>query len=430
MTSLREHSAVTISQEKDQTCQNNRPVITFAQLEVEFRRRGVELGFEISAPKALPPELCFDDLYLEQKSMLMKRHDELRLQQFEPLLRLKQSTLQELTTRWQAARSRADQLREREVSENSAGYLIRAGYVMLTALVWILKLMLEQLMPSTSDGSAWQTALQKWMEENLLKPCSHVSLGAIILIAVILEVLPRLWTSLRSQSTYTVILRIGRWQGAVSILLLGSGIGYKIGESKAILEFLSPLLLGAGFALAAASLMLVLFSSGEFAFGKSLPPAATSETKRQSARGVSVIVPPALRRLRLIPKERLNKLLLFAATAGLLVLLVLMSAAFLDSRREIVLASLALYLALGLLCFAIGKTQEGVFRAELATKQETDAAAEELRSLREELKRKADEHAAAIKTLELEFRRLRIAFLDGFDYARRSLNTSHHPHAA
>lgn len=427
MTSLREHSAVTISQEKDQARQNSRPAIAFAQLETEFRRRGVELGFEISAPKALPPELCFDDLYLEQKSMLKKRHDELRLQQLEPLLRLKQSTLQELTARWQASRSRADQLREREVSENSAGYLIRAGYVMLTALVWILKLMLEQLMPSTSDGSAWQTALQKWMEENLLKPCSHVSLGAIILIAVILEVLPRLWTSLRSQSTYTVILRIGRWQGAVSILLLGSGIGYKIGESKAILEFLSPLLLGAGFALAAASLMLVLFSSGEFAFGKSLPPAATSETKRQSASGLSVIVPPALRRLRLIPKERLNKLLLFAATAGLLVL---MSAAFLGSHRKIVLASLALYLALGLLCFAIGKTQEGVFRAELATKQETDAAAEELRSLREELKRKADEHAAAIKTLELEFRRLRIAFLDGFDYARRSLNTLRHSHAA
>lgn len=428
MTSLREHSAVTISQEKDQTCQNNRPVITFAQLEVEFRRRGVELGFEISAPKALPPELCFDDIHVEQKSMLMKRHDELRLQQFEPLLRLKQSTLQELTARWQAARSRADQLRERGVSENSAGYLIRAGYIMLTALVWILKLMLEQVMPSTSDGSAWQAALQKLMEEFLKDWRSYVLPGAIILIAVILEVLPRLWTSLRSQSTYTVILRIGRWQGAVSILLLGSGIiGYKIRESIAILEFLSPLLLGAGFALAAASLMLVLFSSGEFAFGKSLPPAATSETKRQSARGVSVIVPPALRRLRLIPKERLNKLLLFAATAGLLVL---MSAAFLGRHREIVLASLALYLALGLLCFAIGKTQEGVFRAELATKQETDAAAEELRSLREELKRKADEHAAAIKTLELEFRRLRIAFLDGFDYARRSLNTLRHSHAA
>lgn len=427
MTSLREHSAATISQEKDQARQNSRPAIAFAQLETEFRRRGVELGFEISAPKALPPELCFDDIHVEQKSMLMKRHDELRLQQFEPLLRLKQSTLQELTARWQAARSRADQLREREVSENSAGYLIRAGYVMLTALVWILKLMLEQVMPSTSDSSTLQTVLQDLMNEYLKEWHSYVLLGAIILIAVILEVLPRLWTSLRSQSTYTVILRIGRWQGAVSILLLGSGIGYKIGESKAILEFLSPLLLGAGFALAAASLMLVLFSSGEFAFGKSLPPAATSETKRQSASGLSVIVPPALRRLRLIPKERLNKLLLFAATAGLLVL---MSAAFLGRHREIVLASLALYLALGLLCFAIGKTQEGVFRAELATKQETDAAAEELRSLREELKRKADEHAAAIKTLELEFRRLRIAFLDGFDYARRSLNTLRHSHAA
>lgn len=427
MTSLREHSAATISQERDQVRQNNRPAITFAQLETEFRRRGVEIGFEISAPKALPPELCFDDLYEEQKSMLKKRHDELRLQQLEPLLRLKQSTLQELTARWQAARSRADHLRERGVSENSAGCLIRAGYVMLTALIWILKLMLEQLMPPASDSSALQTVLQNLMNEYLLKPCSYVSLGAIILIAVILEVLPHLWTSLLSQSTYTVILRIGRWQGAVSILLLGSGIGYKIGESNAILEFLSPLLLGAGFALAAASLMLVLFSSGEFTFGKSLPPAATSETKRQSASGLSVIVPPALRRLRLIPKERLNKLLLFAATAGLLVL---MSAAFLGSHREIVLASLALYLALGLLCFAIGKTQEGVLRAELATKQETDAAAEELRSLREELKRKADEHAAAIKTLELEFRRLRIAFLDGFDYARRSLNTLRHSHAA